>query len=81
VDCPQRHGRTCDHPLLHAPWGPPPAAAGQALALGLDLLQALGEATGVRLLRLGQGLEPLGEVGEALLNKLATDVLKVLSRS
>jgi hypothetical protein len=68
------------HRLLHAPWGPPPrpAAAGQALALGPDLLQALGEATGGRLLRFGQGLEPLGDLGEALLKKLAMGVLKAL---
>jgi hypothetical protein len=32
----------------------------------------------MRLLRLGQGLEPLGDLGEALLKKLAMDVLKAL---
>src|SRR5439155_11224712 len=48
----------------------PVTLVGLVSALCLDLLQPLGEAARVRLLGLGQGLEPLGHLPEAFLARL-----------
>src|SRR6267142_6586312 len=52
--------------------GPPRASEisdGFGGVLARDLLEALGEAAGVRLLRLGQRLQPFRQLGEALVTR------------